>query len=75
MVAEHKLENLAQRRFWADRYYLGIHQIKDFHNRTTKEFMTPMDSAGLLTLARKARIGSWSRSFFTILKDVCGARG
>jgi hypothetical protein len=56
MVAEHKLQNIAQRRFGADGDNLGIHQIEDFHNCATKEFMTPEDSICLLTLASKEEL-------------------
>jgi hypothetical protein len=41
MVAEHKLQNLAQWRLGADCDSSGIHQFKDFHFGATKEFMTP----------------------------------
>jgi len=42
MVAEHKPQNLVQRRLGADGDRSGIHQFKDFHFGATMEFTTPL---------------------------------
>ncbi len=53
MVAEHKLQNLAQRRLGANGDNSGIHQFKYFHVCATKEFMTPFsDKMGQQVVGR-----------------------